>query len=171
MCQFRCRFGTVGRRVVGAGRMVLRCPPRPPFNCHARRLLHHHHHRVLAAGASPATKAANSTSMHHQQSFSTASPPPPSVVFSDHSLRMAQFLPLDDKLAVAAQLYRMGVNVCEAGFPAGSDDQYMAVHQIAKAVGRTSQSGRPPMQICAVTKPNSRERLFNAVWVSLTRSA
>jgi 2-isopropylmalate synthase len=40
-----------------------------------------------------------------------------------------------EKLEVAKQLARMGVDVIEAGFPAASPGDWEAVHEIAKAVG------------------------------------
>ena len=40
------------------------------------------------------------------------------------------------KLQVAEQLYRLGVDVIEAGFPVSSRGDFEAVSQIAKTVGR-----------------------------------
>ena len=42
---------------------------------------------------------------------------------------------LDEKLEIARQLKRLGVDIIEAGFPAASPGDWAAVHQIAKEVG------------------------------------
>ncbi len=42
---------------------------------------------------------------------------------------------LDEKLEIARQLHRLGVDIIEAGFPAASPGDWAAVHQIAKEVG------------------------------------
>ena len=46
----------------------------------------------------------------------------------------------EEKLQVAEQLYRLGVDVIEAGFPVSSSGDLEAVQKIAKTVGR--QAGR-----------------------------
>ena len=42
---------------------------------------------------------------------------------------------LEEKLEVARQLHRLGVDIVEAGFPAASPGDWAAVHQIAKEIG------------------------------------
>ena len=42
---------------------------------------------------------------------------------------------LEEKLEIARQLHRLGVDIIEAGFPAASPGDWAAVHQIAKEVG------------------------------------
>lgn len=42
---------------------------------------------------------------------------------------------LEEKLEVARQLARLGVDIIEAGFPAASPGDWAAVHEIAKIVG------------------------------------
>src|SRR6266516_5467120 len=42
---------------------------------------------------------------------------------------------IDEKLTVAHQLVRLGVDVGEAGFPAASDGDWAAVHLIAREIG------------------------------------
>jgi 2-isopropylmalate synthase len=44
-------------------------------------------------------------------------------------------LGIDDKVAIARQLSRLGVDVCEAGFPIASEGDFAAVELIAKEVG------------------------------------
>jgi 2-isopropylmalate synthase len=42
---------------------------------------------------------------------------------------------LEEKLEIARQLHRLGVDIIEAGFPAASPGDWAAVHQIAKEIG------------------------------------
>ncbi|MFN5933072.1 MAG: 2-isopropylmalate synthase [Roseiflexaceae bacterium] len=44
---------------------------------------------------------------------------------------------LEEKLEIARQLHRLGVDIIEAGFPAASPGDWAAVHQIAKEIGTT----------------------------------
>lgn len=44
-------------------------------------------------------------------------------------------LTADEKVEIAMQLSRMGVDVCEAGFPIASQGDFDAVMRIAKEVG------------------------------------
>lgn len=41
----------------------------------------------------------------------------------------------NDKVAIARQLSRLGVDVCEAGFPIASEGDFAAVERIAKEIG------------------------------------
>jgi 2-isopropylmalate synthase len=67
---------------------------------------------------------------------------------------------LGEKLAVAHQLARLRVDVIEAGFPAASEGDWTAVHQIAREVGG---AGGPV--ICGLARANDRdiERCWTAV--------
>ena len=47
-----------------------------------------------------------------------------------------------DKLQVAWQLQRLGVDIIEAGFPASSPGELEAVRQIAQTVGQEAPEGR-----------------------------
>lgn len=47
-----------------------------------------------------------------------------------------------EKLDIAHQLARLGVDIMEAGFPAASPGDLAAVRQIAQTVGRTPRIGR-----------------------------
>ena len=66
----------------------------------------------------------------------------------------------DEKIAVAHQLARLRVDVIEAGFPAASDGDWAAVHEIAGQVGGV---GGPA--ICGLARANERdlERCWTAV--------
>src|SRR5688572_21812518 len=48
-----------------------------------------------------------------------------------------------EKLEIARQLARLGVDVIEAGFPATSADDLAAVRQIAREVGQRQGAGAP----------------------------
>ena len=67
---------------------------------------------------------------------------------------------IEEKLAVARQLARLRVDVIEAGYPAASDGDWAAVHQIAREVGAT---GGPT--ICGLARATGRdiERCWTAV--------
>jgi 2-isopropylmalate synthase len=55
------------------------------------------------------------------------------------------------KLAVAAALAELGVDVLEAGFPAASDDDFEAVRAIARAFGDGGGGATPPV-VCALAR-------------------
>ena len=61
------------------------------------------------------------------------------ITFLDTTLRDGEQSPgfslsSSQKLALAQQLARLGVDVIEAGFPAASPDDFLAVRQIARDV-------------------------------------
>src|SRR5262245_66551384 len=65
----------------------------------------------------------------------------------------------DEKLEIAEQLARLGVDVIEAGFPASSPGDLSAVQQIAVSVGRAARkdkNGAPttPPGIAAMARAN-----------------
>jgi 2-isopropylmalate synthase len=66
----------------------------------------------------------------------------------------------EEKLAVAHQLARLKVDIIEAGFPAASDGDWAAVHEIACEVG-----GIYGPDICGLARANERdiERCWTAV--------
>ncbi|KAL5705367.1 2-isopropylmalate synthase [Ranunculus cassubicifolius] len=67
-----------------------------------------------------------------------------------------------EKLDVAWQLSKLGVDVIEAGFPASSKDDLEAVKIIAKEVGNTvNDDGHVPV-ICALARCNRSD--INAAW-------
>src|SRR5689334_5757019 len=57
-----------------------------------------------------------------------------------------------EKLAVARQLARLRVDVIEAGFPAASDGDWAAVHEIAGEVG-----GEGGPAICGLARASERD--------------
>src|SRR3954451_12769136 len=82
------------------------------------------------------------------QPTSTPSPADRVVIF-DTTLRDGEQSPgisLDqgEKLEIAEQLARLGVDVIEAGFPIASQGDFEAVLAIARAAGTGSMSGPQP---------------------------
>ena len=70
-----------------------------------------------------------------------------------------------EKLAIARQLAKMGVDIIEAGFPIASRDDFAAVSQIARLVGNeTDEHGWTPV-ICGLsrTKFDDIDRAWEAV--------
>jgi 2-isopropylmalate synthase len=77
------------------------------------------------------------------QSVGGASHSEDRVIIFDTTLRDGEQSPgatlnVDEKLTIARQLARLGVDVIEAGFPYSSRGDFEAVHQIADLVGTTS---------------------------------
>ncbi|GJN07038.1 hypothetical protein PR202_ga24827 [Eleusine coracana subsp. coracana] len=68
-----------------------------------------------------------------------------------------------EKLVVARQLARLGVDIIEAGFPASSPDDLDAVRSIAIEVGNTpvGEDGHIPV-ICGLSRCNKRD--IDAAW-------
>jgi 2-isopropylmalate synthase len=58
----------------------------------------------------------------------------------------------DEKVAIAKQLSRLGVDVCEAGFPIASEGDFKAVERIAKEVGPLLVNRKKPMVICGLAR-------------------
>ena len=62
-----------------------------------------------------------------------------------------------EKLEIARQLAKLGVDVIEAGFPIASPDDFNAVKQIADTVGRAVfEDGYVPV-ICGLSRANSKD--------------
>lgn len=74
---------------------------------------------------------------------------------------------IDDKVAIAKQLSRLGVDVCEAGFPVASDGDFAAVARIAEEVGplTTGRVDGQPMVICGLARAKKLDidRAYDAV--------
>jgi 2-isopropylmalate synthase len=69
------------------------------------------------------------------------------------------------KLEVARALSRLGVDVIEAGFPAASPDDLLAVQRIAEIVGKGGVEGRPssePPIICGLARATHKD--IEAAW-------
>lgn len=67
-----------------------------------------------------------------------------------------------EKLDIARQLAKLGVDIIEAGFPAASNDDLEAVRMIAKEVGnQVDENGYVPV-ICGLARCNKRD--IDASW-------
>ena len=94
------------------------------------------------------------------------------LIIFDTTLRDGEQSPgatlnLTEKLQIARQLSRLGVDVCEAGFPIASPGDFEAVKTIARAIGPMTDN-RPsgePMSICGLSRATEKDidRCFNAV--------
>jgi 2-isopropylmalate synthase len=97
------------------------------------------------------------------------------VVFFDTTLRDGEQSPgatlnVEEKIEIARQLSRLGVDVCEAGFPIASPGDFEAVRRIAEEVGPLTEgrkSGRP-MVIAGLARANREDiqRAYDAVKVA-----
>src|ERR671938_1586370 len=70
----------------------------------------------------------------------------------------------EEKLEVARQLARLGVDIIEAGFPAASPGDWAAVHQIAREVG-----GPDGPVIAALARANRED--INKAWTAIEPAA
>jgi 2-isopropylmalate synthase len=61
-----------------------------------------------------------------------------------------------EKLEVARNLARLGVDVIEAGFPAASPDDLEAVRRIAVEVGNPATGRKPPV-ICGLARATKND--------------
>ncbi|MBN1993361.1 MAG: 2-isopropylmalate synthase [Anaerolineae bacterium] len=97
------------------------------------------------------------------------------LVIFDTTLRDGEQSPgatlnIEEKLEIARQLSRLGVDVCEAGFPIASPGDFEAVRRIAQEVGPLTEgrkSGRP-MIIAGLARANELDidRAYEAVKVA-----
>jgi 2-isopropylmalate synthase len=89
------------------------------------------------------------------------------VVIFDTTLRDGEQSPgatlnTQEKLDIAQQLARLGVDIMEAGFPAASPGDLDAVRQIANTIGRTprlDKAGRPtaPPIVAGLARANKND--------------
>ncbi len=97
------------------------------------------------------------------------------VIIFDTTLRDGEQSPgatlnVEEKLEIARQLSRLGVDVCEAGFPIASQGDFDAVRRIAEEVGPLTEgrkSGKP-MTIAGLARANEGDiqRAYDAVKVA-----
>ena len=97
------------------------------------------------------------------------------VLIFDTTLRDGEQSPgatlnVEEKLEIARQLSRLGVDICEAGFPIASPGDFEAVRRIAKEVGPVTdgrKSGQP-MVIAGLARANRQDirRAYDAVKVA-----
>lgn len=94
------------------------------------------------------------------------------VLFFDTTLRDGEQSPgatlnTQEKLEIARQLARLGVDIIEAGFPAASPGDLDAVRQIAQTVGREPRTDKfgqaaPPPVIAGLARANRHD--IDAAW-------
>ncbi|PXF49417.1 2-isopropylmalate synthase [Gracilariopsis chorda] len=79
----------------------------------------------------------------------------------DGELSRGVSLGIEDKLLIARQLYKLGVDVIEAGFPASSSSDFLAVTSIAKEIGNLPT----PPTICGLARPSKADidKCFEAI--------
>lgn len=97
------------------------------------------------------------------------------VVFFDTTLRDGEQSPgatlnVDEKLEIAKQLSRLGVDICEAGFPIASPGDFEAVRRIAEEIGPLTEGRKSgqPMVIAGLARANEKDikRAYEAVSVA-----
>ena len=97
------------------------------------------------------------------------------VVFFDTTLRDGEQSPgatlnVEEKLEIAKQLSRLGVDICEAGFPIASPGDFDAVRRIAEEVGPLTEGRKSgqPMVIAGLARAHKKDiaRAYEAVKVA-----
>jgi 2-isopropylmalate synthase len=94
------------------------------------------------------------------------------LIIFDTTLRDGEQSPgatlnIHEKLEIARQLSRLGVDICEAGFPIASPGDFEAVRRIAEEVGPLTEGRRSgePMVIAGLARANTQDidRAYEAV--------
>lgn len=94
------------------------------------------------------------------------------LIIFDTTLRDGEQSPgatlnIEEKLEIARQLSRLGVDICEAGFPIASPGDFEAVRRIAEEVGPLTEGRKSgqPMVIAGLARANQQDidRAFQAV--------
>jgi 2-isopropylmalate synthase len=94
------------------------------------------------------------------------------ILIFDTTLRDGEQSPgatlnVEEKLEIARQLSRLGVDICEAGFPIASPGDFEAVRRIAQEVGPLTEGRRTgqPMVIAGLARANEKDilRAYEAV--------
>ncbi len=95
----------------------------------------------------------------------------PLIIF-DTTLRDGEQSPgatlnIEEKLEIARQLSRLGVDICEAGFPIASPGDFEAVRRIAEEIGPLTENRKTgqPMTIAGLARANKKDilRAYQAV--------
>ncbi|MCB0213005.1 MAG: 2-isopropylmalate synthase, partial [Anaerolineae bacterium] len=101
--------------------------------------------------------------------------PKEKLVVFDTTLRDGEQSPgatlnIQEKLEIARQLSRLGVDVCEAGFPIASPGDFEAVRRIATEIGPLTEGRKSgqPMTIAGLARANKTDinRAYEAVKVA-----
>lgn len=100
---------------------------------------------------------------------------PDTVLIFDTTLRDGEQSPgatlnVEEKLEIARQLSRLGVDICEAGFPIASPGDFDAVRRIAEEIGPLVEGRKngQPMVIAGLARANREDisRAYEAVKVA-----
>ncbi|HXV43914.1 MAG TPA: 2-isopropylmalate synthase, partial [Anaerolineae bacterium] len=98
--------------------------------------------------------------------------PKDKLIIFDTTLRDGEQSPgatlnIEEKLEIARQLSRLGVDICEAGFPIASPGDFEAVRRIAEEVGPLTEGRKDgrPMVIAGLARANQQDidRAYEAV--------
>jgi 2-isopropylmalate synthase len=98
--------------------------------------------------------------------------PSDTVLIFDTTLRDGEQSPgatlnVEEKIEIARQLSRLGVDICEAGFPIASPGDFEAVRRIAEEVGPLTEGRKSgqPMVIAGLARANREDiqRAYDAV--------
>jgi len=101
--------------------------------------------------------------------------PTDTVLIFDTTLRDGEQSPgatlnVEEKLEIARQLSRLGVDICEAGFPIASPGDFEAVRRIAEEIGPLTEGRKDgrPMVIAGLARANPEDisRAYEAVKVA-----
>ena len=105
----------------------------------------------------------------------TPTPVNDTVLIFDTTLRDGEQSPgatlnVQEKLEIARQLSRLGVDICEAGFPIASPGDFEAVRRIAEEIGPLTEGRKDgrPMVIAGLARANPEDisRAYEAVKVA-----
>ncbi|KAJ3245752.1 hypothetical protein HDU78_008634 [Chytriomyces hyalinus] len=125
--------------------------------------------------AAPCTSTAAVRARLQSRAMATTAAPLPEkqkLIIFDTTLRDGEQSPgvtltTEEKVEIAKQLSRLGVDVCEAGFPIASPGDFDAVQRIAKEVGglTANRSSGKPMRIAGLARAVEPDiaRCFEAV--------
>lgn len=112
------------------------------------------------------------TSVNDDVPVEVKAPAPEKLIVFDTTLRDGEQSPgatlnIEEKLEIARQLSRLGVDVCEAGFPIASPGDFEAVRRIAEEIGPLTEGRKngQPMIIAGLARANEQDidRAYEAV--------
>ncbi|GAB5362609.1 hypothetical protein AAMO2058_000812400 [Amorphochlora amoebiformis] len=107
-----------------------------------------------------------------RRGFAESKSEKPTLTIFDTTLRDGEQSPgatmnIKEKITLATQLSKLGVDVCEAGFPIASDGDFEAVKLVAQEVGSMIENRRSgkPMRICGLSRAIEKDiaRCYEAV--------
>ena len=146
----------IARTAEGAG-CFLFSPPARPRLAHDAMLLR-------SAARSSAARALRQTLPLRAFSSQAAEPTTDKLWIFDTTLRDGEQSPgatlnIKEKVDIGHQLSRLGVDICEAGFPIASQGDFEAVREVAKTAGQVTEGrhGGTPMRIAGLSRANKKD--------------